>query len=97
MGKIVLTNHAIERMWQRRIFKNSIQQTIERSDGQFIESDGDTQFFKTIHGRKVHAIAKPLKQNEWLIKTVWVDNEDDPHPLWKFVATVIAKVAISQK
>lgn len=91
-NKIVLTDHAVERMWQRRIFGPMIQQTVDDSDGNFVEGDGDTQFYKVIGGREIHAIAKPLARNEWLIKTVWVEDEDDPHPVWKIAATILASL-----
>lgn len=87
MPKLTMTHHAIERKWQRRISQGAIQKTVETPDGKKRESDGDTQFHKTIHGRKIHVVAHPDGRNHWIIKTVWVDNEPDPHPVWKFFVT----------
>lgn len=88
MAKLTMTHHAVERQWQRRITQGMIQKTVEDSDGRKKESDGDTQFHKTIRGRKVHVVAMPKKRGEWLIKTVWVDDEADPNPLWKLLVKI---------
>lgn len=88
MAKLIMTHHAIERQWQRRISQGMIQKTVDVPDGRKKEDDGDTQFFKSFNGRKVHVVAMPKARGEWLIKTVWVDNEADPHPLWKLVVTL---------
>ncbi|MEL6403529.1 MAG: DUF4258 domain-containing protein [Chloroflexota bacterium] len=92
MPKLIMTHHAIERKWQRRISQRAIEQAVSAPDGSKQESDGDTQFHKTIGGRKVHVVAHPKGRNEWLIKTVWVDDEPDPHPVWKFLVTTAVTV-----
>ena len=92
MSKIILTTHAVERMWQRRISQNMIEKTVQKPDGKKPESDGDTQFYRTMEGRKVHAVAKPIERGDWLIKTVWVDNEDNPNLLWKIVVAVAVRL-----
>lgn len=91
--KIIYTNHAIERRVVRRISKNVIQQTVYTPDSTEREADGDTEFKKTVNERKIHAIAKPLPdQNAWLIKSVWVRGEDDPNILIKLVLNLIVKL-----
>ena len=85
MPKLIMTHHAIERKWQRRISQRMIDQAVRAPDGSKRESDGDTQFHKTISGRKIHVVAFPKARDEWVVKTVWVDDEPDPHPLWKFL------------
>ncbi|MDQ7023939.1 MAG: DUF4258 domain-containing protein [Anaerolineae bacterium] len=92
MAKIVLTTHAVERMWQRRISQNMIEQTVQKADGKKYESDGDTQFHRTLKSREIHVVAKPLERDDWLIKTVWVDGEKDPHPLWKLLVKIAIRV-----
>lgn len=89
---IILTDHARERMMVRRISQRMIQQTLENPQGSEKEDDGDTQFYRTLDGRRVHVVAKPLERNEWLIKTVWVKGEEDPSPLVKFGLTWLARV-----
>lgn len=88
MANLIMTDHAIERQWQRRITQRMIELTVEEPDGSEKESDGDTQFHKTINGREVHVVAHPKKQGEWLIKTVWVDDEADPNPIWKLIVKI---------
>lgn len=92
MPKINLTTHAVERMWQRRISQNMIEQTIEKADGKEHESDGDTQFHRTLNNREIHVVAKPLEHGAWLIKTVWVDGEKDPHPIWEMLVKIAVRV-----
>ena len=90
--KLIYSNHAIERRVVRRISKKAIQQTVLSADSTEREDDGDTQFKKTVNGRKIHAIAKPLPdQKAWLIKTVWVRGEDDPNILVKLPLTLLAR------
>ncbi len=90
--KIIYTNHAIERRVVRRISKKAIQQTVLKPDSTEKENDGDTEFKKTVDGRKIHAIAKPLPdQQAWLIKTVWVRGEDDPNIIVKLMLTLLVK------
>jgi hypothetical protein len=92
MAKIILTTHAVERMWQRRISQGMIEKTVQKPDGKKKESDGDTQFYRTLDGRKVHAVAKPIERGDWLIKTVWVDKESDPNPLWKIIVAIAVRI-----
>ena len=92
MSRIILTTHAVERMWQRRISQNMIEKTVQKPDGKKRESDGDTQFYRTLEGRKVHAVAMPMERGDWLIKTVWVDKEDDPNFLWKIIGAVAVRL-----
>ena len=83
VNKITYTRHAEERMHLRRITKSMIADTLAKPDRTQIEEDGDTEFIRTLNGRKVHVIAKPLTNNEWLIKSTWVRGEDDPQPIWQ--------------
>ncbi len=83
INKITYTKHAEERMRLRRISQSMISDTLTKPDRTQIEEDGDTEFIRTLNGRKVHVIAKPLANNEWLIKSTWVRGEDDPQPMWQ--------------
>ena len=91
MSKIVLTTHAKERMMQRGISQIMIEQAIRKPDSKEKEHDGDTQFAKRIDGRKVEVVAKPIERGDWLIKTVWVEGEEDAHFLWKLVTKIMAR------
>lgn len=92
MAKIVLTTHARERMMQRRISQNMIEQVVQKPDSREKESDGDTQFARRIDGRKVEVVAMPLEHGGWLIKTVWVEGESDPNPLWVIITKILARI-----
>lgn len=92
MSKLTMTHHAVERKWQRGISQGMIQKAVDDPDGRKKESDGDTQFFKTISGRKVHVVAHPQKRGEWLIKTVWVDGEGDPNFIWKLLVQIGVRI-----
>lgn len=75
----ILTDHAKERMKSRRVSSQMIGFAINNPDERRYEDDGDTRFIKTVRGRLLHVVAKPLPdQDSWLIKTVWVRGEDDP-------------------
>lgn len=91
-SKIVYTDHAVERRVVRRVSKRSIRQAINDPDKTELERDGDTEFVKLIHGRKVHVVAKPMPdQDAWLIKTTFVRGEDDPNILMKYALTTAVR------
>jgi hypothetical protein len=92
MAKIVLTTHARERMMQRRINQNMLEQVIQKPDSREKESDGDTQFARRIEGRKVEVVAMPMEHGGWLIKTVWVEGEKDPNPIWVIITKILARI-----
>ena len=92
MSKLILTTHAKERMLQRRINNGMIEQTLKKPQGKELEGDGDTQFFKKIEGRELHVVAKPIEHGDWLIKTVWVKDEKDPHPILKLFSMLFVRL-----
>lgn len=89
-SNIRYTNHAVERMLLRRISADMIQKTLANPDKTEREGDGDIEHIRNINQRTVHAIAKPLDDGDWLIKTVWVRGEDDPSPLLAMLAKLAA-------
>jgi hypothetical protein len=91
-NEIVYTRHAEERMRLRRISQDMIADTLARPDRTQIEVDGDTEFIRTLSGRKVHVIATRLADsNQWLIKSTWVRGEEDPLPFWRQVLFWLSK------
>jgi Domain of unknown function (DUF4258) len=84
------TNHAVERMLLRRISAAMIQQAVTDPDKTEREEDGDIKHIKRIQNRTLHAIAKPLERDEWLIKTVFVRDEKDPSVLLQLLAKLAA-------
>lgn len=92
-SKIIYTRHAVERRVVRRISKNYIQQAIRNPDRTEREEDQDTKFIKTINGRKLHVVAKPLADEDaWLIKTIFVRGEEDPNILTKYALTGVVRL-----
>ena len=75
---IVFTKHAKERLELRRISREMVVKTIRNPNKQFTESNGHIKFIRKVHGAKVHAICKPIpEENKWLVISVWVRGEDD--------------------
>ena len=96
MTKLILTDHARERMFLRRISKRHIQAALEKPDDTVREDDGDTRHIKAVkrgnnQHRDLHVVAKPMPhrgKDTWLIKTVWIRGEDDPEGLTKILKTL---------
>jgi hypothetical protein len=87
-AEIIYSNHAQERMTQRKVSKAQIANTIQSPDQRLYEDDGDTRFIKSIRRqdkqmRPLHVVAKPLKKrfflitSQWLVKTIYVRGEED--------------------
>lgn len=87
-AEIIYSNHADERMAQRKVSKKQVENTVRTSDERLVEDDGDTRFIKSIRrqdgkDRPLHVVAKPLEKrfllitSKWLIKTIYVRGEDD--------------------
>lgn len=90
--QIIFTDHALERLELRRITQAMVAQTIAAPDKTEQEPDGDTEFIKTIQGRKVHVIAYRRPDNQkWLVKSTWVRGEADPllGKLWQFIRRLL--------
>jgi hypothetical protein len=74
----VLTDHAEERMAMRRITKAMISQALDKPDRKENESDGDTEYIRTINGRQLHVIAfYKADQKKWIVKSTFVRGEED--------------------
>lgn len=81
---VIFTEHALERIKQRRITQKMIAQAIKKPDSQFVEDDGDTRFIREISERNVHVVSRYLDdEGKWLVISAWVRGEDDLQPLWK--------------
>lgn len=80
MAKIIFTKHAEDRRKQRGITLASVEQTIERPEKKFdqTEPQGAVKFIKLVDGRRLHVVATYI-QNEkaWLVISLWVRGEED--------------------
>lgn len=76
--EVVFTNHAKERLEQRKISEAMILSAIEMPQKTYTQDDGGMKFICRINGRNVHVVCLPLpEERKWLVKTVWVRGEDD--------------------
>lgn len=101
MKRIILTDHARERMFLRKISQSLVQTALSKPDDRQPEADGDTEFIKSVdrkgEKRKLHVIAKPLPEegkDAWLVKTVWIRGEDDPNFIIKTVHMLVMRLFI---
>lgn len=101
MRRIILTDHARERMFLRKISQSLVQTAISKPDDRQIEADGDTEFIKQVdrkgEKRKLHVIAKPMPEegkDAWLVKTVWIRGEDDPNFIIKSFRMLVMRLFI---
>lgn len=95
--KIILTDHAFERMIERSIQRSMVRDALHKPDKTSIEDDGDTRYERTIKQRNLHVVAKPLPEegrDVWLVKTMWVRGEDDPNVIVKLVRRGIAQLLL---
>ncbi len=90
--EIVYTDHARERMDQRRITPAMVSAAVTSPDRSHLEDDGDTKFIKTINGRKLHVVANyQTDEGKWLIISTFVRGENDALPLWRRLFNAIAR------
>jgi hypothetical protein len=88
MSKIILTNHARDRLKQRWITEDAIESVLRTPDWTGPGSKPDTvKFVRALNGRQVQVVGKYLQdQDRWLILSVWVRGEDDKEPLvWQII------------
>jgi len=82
---LVFTKHALNRLDFRAITQDAIYQTVSNPDKSFA-NQSHTKFIRTINDRLIHVVAKPIKNRQWLIISVWVRGEEDRVPLiWKLL------------
>jgi hypothetical protein len=75
---VAFTKHALERLDLRRVSREMVIQTIQDPNRQFVEANGNIKFIRKVSGCKVHAICKPIpEENKWLVVSVWVRGEDN--------------------
>ncbi len=75
---VVFTKHARERMDLRRINEDMIIQIMRKPNAMHNLEDGKIKFIGKAMGAKVHAIGKPIpEENKWLVISLWVRGEED--------------------
>lgn len=99
MKEIILTKHAIERMQLRNVSKSQVENTVNKYTSTKLEDDGDTRFIKAFKrggvSREINVVAKPTANHGkdiWLIKTVWVDGEQDPNFITRIFQALLRRI-----
>jgi hypothetical protein len=72
------TKHARERLDLRRLSEDMIIEVMRKPNTTRNIDDGKIKFTGKVMGANVHAICKPLiEENKWLVISLWVRGEDD--------------------
>ena len=75
---VVFTRHARERLDLRRLGEDQIIQVMRNPNSTHKIDDGKVKFIGKSMGAKVHAVCKPIPdENKWLVISLWVRGEDD--------------------
>lgn len=76
MGKIykgvILTDHALERMWQRRVTEEMVLSTLSRPDRSRYADAKEKFIYNKSFGREmVEVVASQNERKEWVVVSVW--------------------------
>lgn len=78
MNDLIFTNHALERIKDRKIAKEHILQTFFYPDDEFDgKKPNTTEFVKHLGNSTITLIAKQNEKKEWIALSAWID---PPHP-----------------
>jgi hypothetical protein len=73
-GRLIWTNHALERLHDRRISKNDAEATYRSpSHVQSGKQTGTTEFIRRFDGYTITIIGKKNDHNEWVAVSLWRD------------------------
>lgn len=83
---VIFTDHARQRLRQRRITQDMAVQAIKKPDKKMPEEEDKVRFVREIKDRNVQIVARYLDdEKKWMVVTAWVRGEEDPRPLWMHV------------
>jgi hypothetical protein len=75
---VVFTKHAKDRLDLRRLGEDMVIDVMRKPHMTHQLDDGKIKFIGKTMGAKVHAICKPIpEENKWLVISLWVRGEDD--------------------
>jgi hypothetical protein len=78
MNNLIFTNHALERISDRKMNKNMILQAFSSPDSKNKGKKPDTtEFIKHTGSSTITLIAKQNEKNEWIALSAWID---PPYP-----------------
>ncbi len=71
-GGVIWTNHALDRMRDRRIKQGDAWATWRRPDqSRYAKSKGTWVYYRTLSSQKIEVVAKKNEKKEWIILSVW--------------------------
>jgi hypothetical protein len=73
MTKIIWTNHASQRLKERKISENIILKTINSPDSKIINTDSSIEVSKQYGEQKAHAVYKKNDNQEFIVLSCWVN------------------------
>lgn len=74
MSSVIFTTHARERLGERQLSENWVEQTILQPSGQRKgKNPGTSEFVKRFGPSQVTAVAHKNQQGDWVVVSAWVD------------------------
>jgi len=73
MSKIIWTNHAKERLNDRKISQNQINQTIFSFDSKLNNKDGSAEYVRKFKSQKIHVVIKENEDGDIIILSCWIN------------------------
>jgi len=71
-GGVIWTNHAIERLYERRITQSDAWYSFQHPDGQMPGSTaGSTKYYKDYGAQRIEVVATRNEKKEWIILSCW--------------------------
>lgn len=90
--KVILTKHARERLSQRGMTVNGVEETIFDPDKKISLPAGQIKFIKQ-QGKRLYQVVAIYKDREhaWLVLSAWVRGEEDKPDFWWLIITMPLK------
>jgi hypothetical protein len=99
---LIFTNHAIERMRQRRIKQGDAYATFKRADlSKKASTPGGYVYYRRWGNRQIEVVTKKNDRGEWVVLSVWDkdvnrmrENGPEPKSFWRTLFYWIKKLII---
>lgn len=73
-SRIILTNHARQRLAERQLSPNWVEQTVQQSDQRrHGRQAGTTEFVRRFGTSQVTVVANQNDRQEWIVVSAWID------------------------
>ena len=89
-GKVIWTNHALERLRQRRISQSDAWATWRNPErSKKGTASGSRVYYRRYGKTRIEVVAKQNERHEWVILSVWSssasENKNAPESFWRFI------------